>query len=99
MKIDLDSETQKSLELEAIRKGVEVEDLAAQLVARALSTEQHAPNIRREELLRKKNLSSAEREELDQLQLEADQKLEQLDLERRDEVERMEKEVEAILNS
>ena len=99
LKIDLDSETQKSLEAVADLKGIEAEDLAAQLVVKGLSADEPAPNERRQELLRKMRLSSEEQAELDQLQLEADQMLEQLDLERLDEVKRMEKEAEAILDS
>lgn len=99
LKIDLDSETRKSLETEADLMGIEAEDLAAQLVTRGLSTGGPATNKGRQELIQKVRLSSEERAELDRLQFEADQRLEQLDLERLDEVKRMEMEASAILDS
>jgi len=99
LKIDLDSETQKFLETEADRKGMEAEDLTAELVAKGLSERDSAPNERREELLGKKKLTAEERAELDRLQLGADRLLEKLDFERLDEVKRMEKEASAILDS
>ena len=46
LKIDLDSETQKSLETEADLKGIETEDLAAQLVAKGRSAGEPAAHER-----------------------------------------------------
>lgn len=102
LNIDLEPEIQQSLEIEANRKGLEVEKLAAQLVADGLKPIGTRSHDRRLELIHKSRisqLSPKEQTELDALQLDADRRLEQLDRERLDEVRRMEAEVEAIVGA
>jgi hypothetical protein len=95
----------EKLPSEALQQQVSVEELAADLLARALEGFQdetwHKANRRRLKLVHKSSsagLTPEEAGELQQLQILADQRLEALDAGRLAEVERMEQETRAALH-
>jgi hypothetical protein len=95
----------EKLQSEALQQQVSVEELAADLLARALEGFQdaiwHKANQRRLALVHKSSaagLTPEEAGELQQLQILADRRLEALDAGRLAEVERMEQEMRAALH-
>ncbi|MBC8868891.1 MAG: hypothetical protein H8E44_05710 [Planctomycetes bacterium] len=94
----------EKLQSEALQQQVSVEELAADLLARALEGSQDAAwekaNQRRLVLVHRSStagLTPEEASELQELQMLADQRLEALDAGRLAEVERMEQETRAAL--
>ena len=95
----------EKLQSEALQQQVSVEELAADLLTRALEGSQdatwHKANQRRLVLVHRSSmagLTPEEAGELQQLQMLADQRLEALDAGRLAEVERMEQEMRAALH-